>query len=70
MDSGLVCVYLRCGDDDFSINKLLVEFGILAFLVRRGHKGVTLVLQPFSNPKLILGGTKQTQLLLGVLVAL
>ena len=63
-------VYSRCGDDDLCINKLLIEFGILPFLVRGGHKGVTLVLQPFSNPKLILGGTKQTRLLLGVLVAL
>lgn len=63
-------MYSRCGDDDLCINKLLVEFGILPFLVRGSHKGVTLVLQPFSNAKLVLRGTEQTWLLLSMLVAL
>ena len=63
-------VYSRCGDDDLCINKLLVEFGILPVLVRGGHKGVALVLQPFSNAKLVLRGAEQTWLLVSMLVAL
>ena len=62
--------YSRCGDDDLCINKLLIEFGILSLFVRGGHKGVALVLQPFSNAKLVLRGTEQTWLLLSMLVAL
>src|SRR5438045_3731942 len=63
-------VYSRCGDDDLCINKLLIEFGILPFLVRGGHKGVTLVLQPLSKAKLVLRGTEQAWLLLSMLMAL
>jgi hypothetical protein len=63
-------VYSRCGDDDLCIDQLLIESGSLAFLVRGGHEGVTLVLQPFSNAKLVLGGAKQARLFLCVLVAL
>lgn len=63
-------MYSRCGDDDFCINKLLIEFGILPVLVRGGYEGVALVLQPFPNAKLVLRGTEQTWLLLSMLVAL
>ena len=63
-------VYSRCGDDDLGINQLLIEFGVLPVLVRGGHKGVALVLQPFSNAKLVLRGTEQTWLLFSMLMAL
>lgn len=63
-------VYSRCSDDNFCVDKLLIEFGIFTLLVRGRHESVTLVLQPFPNAKLVLGGTKQTWLLLCVLVAL
>lgn len=61
---------LRGGDDDFSINKFLVEGGALTVLVRGGHQGVTLLLEPLAETKLIFGGSEQKGLLLGVDTAL
>ena len=61
---------VRGGDDDFSINELLVELAVLALLVGGGHESVALVLNPFPETKLVLGGTQQLWLLLGVLKAL
>jgi hypothetical protein len=60
----------RCGDDDLGIDQLLVECGSLALLVRGSHEGVALVLEPFAQAKLVLGGAKQTWLFLCVLVTL
>ena len=48
---------LRSGNDDFSVYQLLVESGILAFLVGGGYKSVSLILEPFSDAQLVLGGT-------------
>ena len=45
---------VRRGDDDFGISELLVEFAILTLLVGGRHESVTLVLEPFSDAKLIL----------------
>ena len=70
MKPGVQMCNSRCGDDDLCINKLLVEFGILPVLVRGCHKGVALVLQPFSNAKLVLRGAEQTRLLVSMLMAL
>lgn len=60
----------RGGDDDFGVDKLLVKSGVLAVLVRGGDQSVTLLLDPLSQAKLILGGTKKARLLFGVLTAL
>jgi hypothetical protein len=58
------------GDDDFGVDELLVESGALGVLVRGGHQGVTLVLEPLADTKLVLSGTEQLRLLLGVLTTL
>lgn len=50
---GMVQV-LRGGDDDFCVNELLVELGVLALLVGGGDEGVTLVLEPLANAELVL----------------
>lgn len=60
----------RSGDNDFSVDELLVEGGVLALLVGGGYQGVTLVLEPLADAKLVLGGTEQLRLLLGVLTTL
>lgn len=43
----------RC-DDNLGIYELLVELGVLAFLVRRRYESVSLVFEPFSDAQLIL----------------
>jgi hypothetical protein len=44
----------RC-DDDLGVYKLLVELGVLAFLVRRRDESVSLVFEPFADAQLVLG---------------
>lgn len=61
---------LRCSDDDFSVDKLLVELAVLTLLVGGGYQRVALVLNPFPDTQLVLRGTEQTRLLSRVLVAL
>lgn len=46
---------IRRGDDDLSVDQLLVELGVLALLVRGGDESVSLILEPFANTKLVLG---------------
>jgi hypothetical protein len=58
------------GDDDFSVDELLVEGGVLALLVGGGDQGVASIFQPLADAELVLGGTKQSRLLLGVLTTL
>ena len=58
------------GDDDFGIDQLLVKSGVLTLLVGGSHQGVSLVLEPLADTKLILSGTEQLRLLLGVLTTL
>jgi hypothetical protein len=65
-----VCSNLRSGDDDLGVNHLLLENTALALLVGGGHESVSLVLEPLANTELVLGGTEETGLLLGVLLAL
>lgn len=60
----------RSGDDDFGIDELLVEGRVLALLVGGGDQSVALLLEPLAQTELVLGGTQQTGLLLGVLTAL
>lgn len=60
----------RSGDDDLSVDELLVKGGVLALLVGGGYQGVTLVLEPLADAELVLGGTEQLRLLLGVLTTL
>lgn len=45
---------LRGGDDDFGVDELLVEDGVLALLVRGGDEGVALVLEPLADAQLVL----------------
>lgn len=68
--SSSIGVDLRGGDDDFSINQFLIEFGALAFLVRGSHKSMPLILEPFSNTQLVLGSTQELGLFFGMLMAL
>ena len=64
------CKNLRSGDNDFSVNHLLLEHAALALLVRGSNESVSLVLEPLADTELVLCGTEETRLLLGVLLAL
>ena len=61
---------LRCCDDDLSVHELLVEFAVLALLVRGRHERVALVLKPFPDTELVLRCAEQTGFLIGMLFAL
>lgn len=58
--------HVRCGDDDFGVNEVLVELGVLALLVGGCDELVTLLLDPLPQTELVLGGTEKTGLLLSV----
>lgn len=53
---GNITTNIRGGDDDFSINKLLVELGVGVILVRGCDESVAGILKPFPDSKLVLGG--------------
>jgi hypothetical protein len=57
---------VRCGDDDFGVNEVLVELGVLTLLVGGSDELVALLLDPLPQTKLVLGGTEKTGLLLSV----
>ena len=40
---------VRCGDDDFRIDEVLVELGALTLLVRGGDELVALLLNPLPD---------------------
>jgi hypothetical protein len=61
---------VRCGDDDFGVNEVLVELRVLTLLVRGGDELVALLLDPLPQTKLVLGGSEKTGLLLSVDAAL
>ena len=52
-------LYVRCGNDDLSVDELLVELGVLALLVGGGDEGVALVLEPFADAELVLCGSEE-----------
>ena len=52
----LAWVDSRCSDDNFSIYQLFVERRVLTLLVGCGDQGMALVLEPFPDTKLVLGG--------------
>lgn len=60
----------RSSDDDFGIDKLLVELGALSILVGGSDQGVALIFEPLPQTQFILGGSQKTGLLFGVLAAL
>jgi hypothetical protein len=45
---------VRCSDNDLSVYELLVELGVLAFLVRCCYEGVALIFKPFADTQLVL----------------
>lgn len=57
--SGQVTGVEGSGDDDLSIDELLVELGTLTVLVGGGDEGVTLVLEPLSDAELVLSGAEK-----------
>lgn len=61
---------VRSGDDDLCVNKVLVKLRVLALLVGRGDELVALLLNPFPDTKLVLRGSEELRLLLGVDAAL
>lgn len=61
---------VRGGDDDLCVNKVLVKLGVLALLVGRGDELVALLLNPLPDTELVLGGSEELGLLLGVDAAL
>lgn len=64
------CRNLRSGDNDFSVDHLLLEHTALALLVGCSDESVPLVLEPLADTELVLCGTEETRLLFGVLLAL
>jgi hypothetical protein len=48
----------------------LVKFGVLTLLIGGGDELVALILEPFSQTQLILGGAQETRLVASVLVTL
>jgi hypothetical protein len=58
--------HVRCGDDDFGVNKVLVELRVLTLLIGGCDELVTLLFDPLPQTELILGGTEKTGLLLSV----
>ena len=64
------CKNIRSGDNDFSVNHLLLEHAALTLLVRGSDESVSLVLEPLADTELVVCGTEETRLLLGVLLAL
>jgi hypothetical protein len=57
--SGQVTGVEGSGDDDLSIDELLVELGTLTVLVGGGNEGVALVLEPLADAELVLSGTEK-----------
>ena len=41
--------YIRCGDDDLCVDKVLVELGVLTLLVGGGDELVALLLNPLPD---------------------
>ena len=60
-------VDLRSGDDDLSVYKVLVEGRVLTLLVGGSDELMSLILEPLSDTKLVLGCTEERWDLLGVL---
>lgn len=65
-DAGQFSKHVRCGDDDFGVNEVLVELRVLTLLVGGSDELVTLLLNPLPQTKLVLGGTEKAGLLLSV----
>lgn len=61
---------VRRGDDDLRIYQVLVKLGALAFLVGGGDELVALLLNPLPDTELVLSGSEELRLLLGVDAAL
>lgn len=59
-------MYIRCGDDDFSVDQFLVELGVLALLVGGGDESVALLFNPLPYAELVLSGSQKIGLLLSV----
>jgi hypothetical protein len=55
------------GDDDFGVDKLLVELGVFALLVRGSDEGVTLVFKPLADAELVLGCAEHVRDVQGML---
>lgn len=51
--------HVRSGDDNLSIDQLLVKLGALTVLVGGGNQGVALVLEPLADAELVLGGSEK-----------
>jgi hypothetical protein len=47
---------IRSSYYDLSINELLIELGVLALLIRSSDESVALLLDPFPDAQLVLGG--------------
>lgn len=58
--------HVRCGNDDFGVNEVLVELRALTLLVGGGDELVALLLNPLPQTELVLGSTEKTGLLLSV----
>jgi hypothetical protein len=57
---------IRSRDDDLGIDELAVKGRVLAVLVGGGDERVALVLEPFADTELVLGGSQESRDLLGV----
>jgi hypothetical protein len=63
-------LHSRGGNDNLSVDELLVKGGVFAILVGGGDQSVASILEPLADAELVLGSTEETGLLLGVLTTL
>lgn len=52
---------LRSGDDDFSVDQLLLKDRVGALLVRGGDQSVALVLEPLADAELVLSRSEESR---------
>lgn len=63
-------LHSRGGNDNLSVDELLVKGGVFAILVGGGDQSVASIFEPLADAELVLGSTEETGLLLGVLTTL
>lgn len=72
-DSWLIIILLenvRGGDDNFGVNELTLENGVLSLLVRGSNQGMAVVFKILPQAELILRCPEQARLVFGMLATL
>ena len=61
---------VRGGDDDLSVDQFLIKGRVLALLVGCCHEAMSLIFEPFADPKFVFGGAEKLWDFSGMLFAL